>query len=149
MKMRDDLKRAGVERPDEKPLHLITDCVKRNKVKINNDECKNLRQMLHRRRRKVMKRGPKSKEEALNTLAELSASGDDLVQAVDKDVAIICRIEDLNLLNQDGLQLFADGTFKFSPRFFKQMYSFFTLKDGFYIPVLHMLLQDKKQKKDL
>ena len=92
-----------------------------------------------------MKRGPKSKEEALNTQAELSASGNDLVQAVDKDVAIICRIEDLNLLNQDGLQLFADGTFKFSPRFFKQMYSFFTIKDGFYIPVLHMLLQDKKQ----
>ena len=94
-----------------------------------------------------MKRGPKSKEEAINTLAKLAASDDEFLHTVDKDVAIICRIEDLHLLNHDGLQLFADGTFKFSPRFFKQMYSFFTLKDGFYISVLHMLLQDKKQKK--
>ena len=65
---------------------------------------------------------------------------------MDKDVAIVCRVEDLKLLDQDGLQLFADGTFKFSPRHFKQMYSFFVYKNGFYIPVLHVLLQDKKQK---
>ena len=69
-----------------------------------------------------------------------------LVQSVDKDVAIVCRVEDLKLLDQDGLQLFADGTFKFSPRHFKQMYSFFVYRNGFYIPVLHVLLQDKKPK---
>ena len=69
-----------------------------------------------------------------------------LVQSVDKDVAIICRVEDLKLLDQDGLQLFADGTFEFSPRHFKQMYSFFVYRNGFYIPVLHVFLQGKKQK---
>ena len=82
----------------------------------------------------------------MELLQELMDADDKLIQSVDKDVAIICRVEDLKLLDQDGLQLFADGTFKFSPRHFKQMYSFFVSKNGFYIHVLHVLLQDKKQK---
>ena len=82
----------------------------------------------------------------MELLQELMNADDKLVKSVDKDVAIVCRVEDLKLLDQDGLQLFADGTFKFSPRHFKQMYSFFVYKNCFYIPVLHVLLQDKKQK---
>ena len=146
MKLRADLKRLAVERPDEKPLHLITNCVERNDAQIDNTQCGNLRQVLGRRRRKVLKRVPKTKEEAIGILKQLSNADDDIVRSVEDDVAIICRIEDLALLNQDGLQLFADGTFKFAPRFFKQMYSFFVYRNGYYIPVLHMLLQDKKQK---
>ncbi len=82
----------------------------------------------------------------MELLQELMDADDKLIQSVDKDVAIICRVEDLKLLDQDGLQLFADGTFKFSLRHFKQMFSFFVYRNSLYIPVLHVLLQDIKQK---
>ena len=59
--------------------------------------------------------------------------------------ALIGRTQDLDLLNEDGIEIVADGTFKFAPRFFKQMYTVFVLKNGYYIPVVHILLQDKKQ----
>ena len=64
----------------------------------------------------------------MELLQELMDADDKLIQSVDKDVAIICRVEDLKLLDQDGLQLFADGTFKFSLRHFKQMFSFFRVQ---------------------
>ena len=146
MQLRSDLKTAAVDRPDEKPLHLITECVQKNNAQINEKECNRLRRVLNQQRKKVLKYIPKSKTESMELLQELMNADDKLVQSVDKDVAIVCRVEDLKLLDQDGLQLFADGTFKFSPRHFKQMYSFFVYKNGFYIPVLHVLLQDKKQK---
>ena len=66
-----------------------------------------------------------------------------LVRVVKDEVVMIARKKDLHLLDIDNLQLFCDGTFKFSPRHFKQMYTFFVFKDGFYIPVAHFLLQNK------
>ena len=47
-------------------------------------------------------------------------------------------------MNEDGIKIFADGTFKFAPRF-KQMYTIFVLKNGYYLSLVLMLLQDKKQ----
>ena len=128
MQLRSDLKTVAVDRPDEKPLHLITECVQKNSVQINEKECNRLRRVLNYRRKKVLKYIPKSKTESMELLQELMNADDKLVKSVDKDVAIVCRVEDLKLLDQDGLQLFADGTFKFSPRHFKQMYSFFVYK---------------------
>ena len=82
----------------------------------------------------------------MNVLREMMTESDELVQFVDNDIVIIGRMEDLHLLNVENLQFFADGTFKFSPRHFKQMYSLFVFNKGYYIPVLHVLLQDKKEK---
>ena len=104
MKLRADLKRLAVERPDEKPLHLITNCVKRNDAQIDNTQCGNLRQVLGRRRRKVLKRVPKTKEEAIGILKQLSNADDNIVRIVEDDIAIICRVKVLALLNQDGLE---------------------------------------------
>ena len=38
MQLRSDLKTVGVDRPDEKPLHLITECVQKNNAQINEKE---------------------------------------------------------------------------------------------------------------
>ena len=95
------VKHAGVERPDEKPLHLITDYVRRNRICIDDCECSYLRRVLGRRRSKILKQIPKSRAESIERLAELQESGDDLVQTFEDGIAIICRIEDLNLLNKD------------------------------------------------
>ena len=82
----------------------------------------------------------------MDVLREMMTEGDELVQFVDNDIVIIGRMEDLHLLNVENLQFLADGTFKFSPRHFKQMYSLFVFNKGYYIPLLHVLLQDKKEK---
>ena len=60
-------------------------------------------------------------------------------------MVMIARKKDLLLLDIDNLQLFCDGTFKFSLRHFK--YTFFVFKDGFYLPVAHFFLQNKLLRK--
>lgn len=146
MVLREGIKSYGIICPDDKPFHVISNCVETSAAEIDVRDFNNLRKVLYRRRRKILSRPPKTKSEALETLKKLVDADDELVQSVSNDIAIICRISDLQLLNEDGIEVFADGTFKYSPRHFKQMYTIFALKNGFYIPVLHLLLQDKKQR---
>ena len=61
MQLRSDLKTVGVDRPDERPLHLITKCVQKNNAQIKEKECNRLRRVLNYRIRKVLKYIPKSK----------------------------------------------------------------------------------------
>ena len=44
------------------------------------------------------------------------------------------------------MQIFSDGTFNYSPRFFKQMLTIFVMNRGYYIPVCHFLLVNKQQR---
>ena len=146
MRLRFKVKECGTARPDEKPLHLISECIESMKTKINYDDLNKLRKVLYSHKQNMYKKPPKSRQEAMEILQQLAGDDDDLVRAADGEVAIIGRISDLQLFKEDSIQVFADGTFKYSPRHFKQMYSFFVLKNGQYIPVVHILLQDKKQK---
>ena len=59
---------------------------------------------------------------------------------------MVARKSDLRLIPADGAVLYADGTFQYAPRFFKQMYSFSIFKDGSYIPIAHFLVQNKTSK---
>ena len=52
MQLRSDIKTLGVLRPDEKPLHLITECVQNRGVRINERQSSNIRRALNRRRKK-------------------------------------------------------------------------------------------------
>ena len=72
------------------------------------------------------------------------AGEDDLVRKVKGSVVMIARKNDLQLLNTAKVDMFGDGTFKYSPRFFSQMYSFFVFNQGFYC-VAHFLLTNKSQ----
>ena len=53
MELRSDVKTLGVLRPDEKPLNLITECVQKRGVRINERQSSNIRRALNRKRRKV------------------------------------------------------------------------------------------------
>ena len=68
---------------------------------------------------------------------------DDLVRSVNGSIVMIARKKGLMLLNTQRLDLCADGTFKYSPLVFKQMYTFIVFKDGYYLPVAHFLLVNK------
>ena len=146
MKLRENVKLSGIERPDDKPFHVISNSIETSGANIEAKDFDNLRRVLYRHRRKQLTKPPKSKEESIELLKQLVDANHDLVQSVSGGAALIGRTQDLDLLNEDGIEIFADGTFKFAPRFFKQMYTIFVLKNGYYVPVIHMLLQDKKQK---
>ena len=65
----------------------------------------------------------------IKQLKDMSNKEDETVRAVKGNIVMIARKEDLKLLDVDCLELFGDGTFKYSPRFFNQMYTFFCYKE--------------------
>ena len=89
---------------------------------------------------------PKSKAECISALKDLSATPGSIIRNVTDDIVMVARADDLRLIPAEGAELYADGTFQYAPRFFKQMYSFSIFKDGFYVPIVHFLLQNKTSK---
>ena len=101
---------------------------------------------MNRKRRKHFRPNPKTKEDAFKELKDQIQSEDgdhELIRVVKDGIVLIARKHDLSYLNSSNLRVFADGTFKYAPRHFKQMYTFFIYKDGFYLPIAHFLLQNK------
>ena len=94
-------------------------------------------------RRKVFKWVPKTKTETFNEFRHLAEQKDELIRSVERDIVMIAREADLRLLSGANLTLFADRTFQYSPKHFKQMLTIFTLSNRYYIPVCHFLLQNK------
>ena len=86
---------------------------------------------------------PKTKEDTFVDLKQLAEKNDEHVRNVDNGIVFIARQEDLKLLSNTNVTLFADGTFQYSPKHFKQMLTIFVFSSGFYIPVCHFLLQNK------
>ena len=146
MQLRDEIKTSSKERPDDKPLHILCKALMETKYEANYRDVNNFRQVMYRGRLKAFRRPPKSKQEALAKLKSLADADHDLVRKVSGDVVMLARRKDLPLLQSSNLQLFADGTFKYSPSPFKQMYSFHIFKKGFYVPIAHFLVFDKTYK---
>ena len=94
---------------------------------------------------------PKTHEESINMLETIILSSTDIVGArlvkeVTKDVVLLATDSSLQLLQSHSEQVFADGTFKYAPKHFYQLYTFHISKDEFYIPVAFFLLKGKSQK---
>ena len=141
-----EVKSNGYDCPREKPFHLITDSLGRlDKNDLRYADLINIRQKLYRRKRSRYSKPPASRSDCIEKLKQMCSESDNLIRKVQGNVVMIARAEDLQLLDVAMLELFADGTFDFSPRHFKQMYSFFVIKNGFYIPVAHFLLQNKRE----
>ena len=141
------LRQKAAKCPDEKPAKVISNALRLHKTLpgITYDgDVSGYRTLVRHVRRKVYKKVPKTKEETLRELKELAEENDELVKAVEKDIVFIARDEDIKLLSSsNNISIFADGTFQYSPKHFKQMLTFFIFSCGFYIPICHFLLQNK------
>ena len=142
LKIKEKLRVASATLPDEKPAHLIANCLVEGND-LQDKDVINLRRTVRRNRRRLYKRIPPTKQATLSELATIADDDNGLVRKVDSDIVFVARKQDLQLLNTDNLTLFCDGTFKYSPDNFKQMLSFFIHHNGFYIPICHFLLQNK------
>ena len=69
--------------------------------------------------------------------------GAELVLDVYDDIVMLGSSMSLMLLQQNNSQLFCDGTFKFAPRGYFQLYSIHVLIETVYTPVVYFLLQNK------
>ena len=143
MHVRSQVRANGLERPDDKPLHILCQALIDTDYEAVYSEFNNFRKVLYRGRLKAFRRPPRRKEDALSQLQALADDNDALVRQISGDVVMIARQSDLNLLERANTELFADGTFKYSPHPFKQMYTFHILKDGFYVPLVHFLVFNK------
>ena len=138
------VKEKAVERPDDKPFLVLTSVLHdMNSEKLNMTDFAHLRRNACRAKHIVHYDVPKSKEKCLNELRKLAEDNHELIKSVEDDIVLVARDKDLQLIPRQYVELYADGTFQYAPRYFKQKYSFFVFKDGFYIPIAHFLVKNK------
>ena len=70
--LREGIKGYGINHPDDKPFHIITNCVETSGVDVDASDFNNLRKFLYRYRRKLLGRPPKTKMDAIETLKQLT-----------------------------------------------------------------------------
>ena len=63
--------------------------------------------------------------------------GGELVQDFKDDIVMLASKESLQLLQQNNFQVFGDGTFKYAPKGYFQMYTLLILNNNIYTPVVY------------
>jgi len=108
---------------------------------------KRLRKNIYEARRKVLPAKPTNLQkvhEFLETIDLKTKQGEDflLINDQQKNIVIFsCHTNILFLKEVDTLYM--DGTFKYSARFFTQLFTIHGLKNGHYIPLIFCLLPSK------
>ncbi len=70
--------------------------------------------------------------------------GSELVEQIEGSCIMFATEKSLNLLNQHSDHIFGDGTFKYAPKHYFQMYLIHIVLNDVYVPVAYFLLTDKK-----
>ena len=112
------------------------------------DDVANVRQSVYRARRKTQPKLPKSRQETHQALDEFSfqsTNGENMIYVNDPNSGIIMFTTKTNLeyICQSEVDIFCDGTFKYCPSFYYQLYTFLGFKNGQYIPCVFFLLPAK------
>ena len=102
----------------------------------------------HKKRAKKPKE-PKTHEElisALNNVMNDSSlvDGGNLVQCIKDNVVMLGSEDSFSLLEQYSDHIFCDGTFKYAPKMYHQMYTIHIIKENVYVPIVYFLLRNKK-----
>ncbi len=135
-----------------RPSKVIRQCLPTmNDGNIVAKDLKCAAQAVYRARRKNYPTLPKSREELqekLELVDTLTNRGEEFLFANDEEKGIVMFTTERNLvfLGQEGVKLFADGTFKVCPKYFLQLYIIHGWKGGFYVPLVYFLLPGKSEE---
>ena len=147
-------RRQGVKRrisldPSERPQKAV-DMVIQN---VDDDELdgpslENLACVAKRKKSSKKPRRPRDDCELSSTWTkilskEIEVHGGSLVQQVENNVVMLGSEKGFQLLRDNCKQIFGDGTFKFSPAGYVQMYTIHIYKNNKYIQVAYFLLKNK------
>ena len=151
--VRRGLKRVYQAYSCEKPGIVIAREIRnvggRKKLEKGFKKVKRFRKVISRQ--KLKKRGqlPKDKHEVIKVLEGLidddNTPGAELVRRVEGNIVMLATDESLNLLSENCKQLFSDGTFRYAPKDFSQLYSFHIFREGYYVPVAYFLVRRKNE----
>ena len=111
---------------------------------LNNLKRAASRAKMQRRFGKVL---PRNREEVIKVLEEQiierSAPGSNLIKHVKNDIVMLATDKSLEFLKEGTYQVLGDGTFRYCPKYFCQLYTIHIFRNGFYLPVVHFLLPNK------
>lgn len=142
-------KRTAVDDTRNTPKKIILKEIGENREasQFTTTDIKRLRKNIYEARRKVLPANPKNLQEVHEYLGAMdlkTKQGEDflLINDQQKNIVIFsCHTNILFLKEVDTLYM--DGTFKYSARFFIQLFTIHGLKNGHYIPLIFCLLPTK------
>ena len=104
---------------------------------LNNLKRAASRAKMQRRFGKVL---PRNREEVIKVLEEQiierSAPGSNLIKHVKNDIVMLATDKSLEFLKEGTYQVLGDGTFRYCPKYFCQLYTIHIFRNGFYLPVV-------------
>ena len=145
-KARSSLKRKANEDIGERPSKKICKEIEGKEGFFDMTARRRLSKGLQYERRKLFpEKLPRNIDESIRYLKTKEDSR--FVRKVDSTnkVVMIGNKDILSCLDNQE-HIYCDGTFRNCPKFFHQMYTFFILENGFYVPFLFFLLPDKTTK---
>lgn len=118
---------------------------------FNSRDLKNVAMSMYRERRKRFLKLPKSRLEVHEALEGLYLQTNKnesftLVNDAESGIVIFSCNTNLKCLCNEMCDIFIDGTFKYCPKFFFQLYSIHGCKNGNYIPLVFALLPLKTEE---
>lgn len=150
IEIRNAVKRKALTDLQLKSNKVIRDSIGDSQYIMTKD-IKNLREVIYYHRVQEVGHIPKTRGEALDCLALLQATfktdrGEPFLY-VDKtlEIAIVTCRTNLLMLLDTGNAVFADGTFKYRPRHFEQMYTIHGFKLSTYMPLVYCFLPSKSK----
>lgn len=141
-------KRKATEDIFVRPKKIIFKEIQQNNCsEFNETDIKCLRKNLYEHRRKTLPVNPNTIQEvheALDNLDVKTMNGESflILNDSEKHIIIFSCQTNLTFINEVDT-IYMDGTFKYCPRFFLQMFTIHGLKNGHYIPLIFCLLPDK------
>lgn len=151
-----EAKKRIIDEPSTKPLEAITKVLKMENFEnreqhINETDIDLVRNNIYHTKRKLiaMPKMPKNIEEVHAIIEELKPKthrGEDFVLVNDatSHIVVFSCASNMDFLSTCE-NMYVDGTFKYSPQFFKQLFTIHGLKNGHYVPLVFCLLDSKQE----
>uniref|UniRef100_A0A2S2PU04 Uncharacterized protein n=2 Tax=Schizaphis graminum TaxID=13262 RepID=A0A2S2PU04_SCHGA len=142
--LRENCKRRAEESVSSKPIKIIrTELLQTPESSaIRQRDIKSVSKAMYDQRRKHFPVLPTSLDNALQQLRILETDkyfmfkNQQFIYApADANYICLTTVQNINFLVQFCSELFCDGTFDYSPKYFLQLYTIHSYKNGFYLPL--------------
>jgi len=141
-------KRKAEEDLHNRPKKIIMEEIcKTPALNTNIIDVQRISKNIYEKRKKILPANPDDLagvHKALDDMKPVTKEGEPflLINDIEKNVVIFSCNTNLKLLSEIDT-IYMDGTFKFCPRFFTQMFTIHILKNGHYIPIIFCLFLNK------